>query len=97
MSRCCDVADVSVVSQVNYLHRVEEFPYMSADEQVGWIADDVEKLFPDLVTKDESGYKGVAYSRAVVLLTQAFQEYVQQTESRLQRLEEQASRSCSCN
>jgi hypothetical protein len=46
--------------QVSYEHRVDEYPErkLPSSSQVGWIADEVQELFPELVTIDEEGYQG---------------------------------------
>lgn len=42
--------------------------------QMGLIAQDVEKIFPEVVSTDEQGYKSLAYSNLVAALTEAIKE-----------------------
>jgi hypothetical protein len=80
------------ISGYTYNFRQEEFPKKGfpATTQMGLIAQEVEKVAPEVVTTDESGYKGIAYSNLVPLLIEAIK--VQQTEihdlrTRLEKLE----------
>jgi hypothetical protein len=58
---------------VTYYYRPEDFPEMkfTDKQQVGLIAQDVEKVFPQLVFEDDKGYKGVDYVKLVPLLIEA--------------------------
>jgi hypothetical protein len=58
---------------VTYNYRPEDFPEMkfTDKQQVGLIAQDVEKVFPQLVFEDDKGYKGVDYVKLVPLLIEA--------------------------
>ena len=47
----------------------------------GLVAQEVEKLFPELVRSDASGYKAVAYDKLSVVLLQGMKEQQQQIES----------------
>ncbi|MEK6888437.1 MAG: tail fiber domain-containing protein [Candidatus Aenigmatarchaeota archaeon] len=42
--------------------------------QIGFIAQDVEKVIPEVVTTDNNGYKGISYERITPVLTGAIQE-----------------------
>jgi hypothetical protein len=61
---------------VNYFLRTEEFPEMgfSTDPQIGLIAQEVEKIFPQLVSTDPNGFKSIAYDKLSVLLLEAVKE-----------------------
>jgi Chaperone of endosialidase len=61
---------------VNFSWRVEEFPEMhfGTSRSYGLIAQEVEKLFPEMVGKDEHGYRTVDYSRLPLLLVQGVRE-----------------------
>jgi len=41
---------------------------------LGYIAQEVEKLFPNLVLTDDTGYKAMAYDRIPLLNTMAIKE-----------------------
>ncbi len=57
----------------------DEFPEMNFSDgtQIGFIAQEVEPLFPELVVTDRNGYKSVDYSRMSVILFQAVREQQQ--------------------
>ena len=59
-----------------YRYNTDAFPSRKFPEgrQIGWMADDVEKAFPELVESDDSGFKHVAYARAVALFSEAMRE-----------------------
>ncbi|MDI6721880.1 MAG: tail fiber domain-containing protein, partial [Candidatus Aenigmarchaeota archaeon] len=42
--------------------------------QIGFIAQDVEKIIPEVVATDNNGYKGISYERITPVLTGAIQE-----------------------
>ena len=44
------------------------------ERQIGFIAQEVEAIFPELVSIDKDGYKGVQYARFVPLLVEAMKE-----------------------
>ncbi len=46
----------------------------SQEQQIGFIAQEVEKVFPQLVHTDGKGYKAVAYAKMVPILLQAIKE-----------------------
>ena len=43
-------------------------------EDIGLIAQDVERIFPELVAEDGDGYKGIAYSKLTAVLIEAMKE-----------------------
>ncbi len=61
---------------VNYLWRIDEFPKNNFDTtlQLGVIAQEIEKIVPEVVRTDEKGYKSVEYSKLVALLIEAVKE-----------------------
>jgi hypothetical protein len=56
-----------------------------SEDQVGLIAQEVERLFPGLVQTDANGYKGVAYGNLVGVLVEALREQ----QSEIERLQHQ--------
>jgi len=52
---------------------IEEFPYLAACNQIGFLADEVERVIPDIMSTDEQGYKAIVYSRIVAMNTGAIQ------------------------
>ena len=61
---------------VSYDWRTEEFPeyHFGSARAVGLIAQEVEKVFPDMVSTDARGYKQVNYSELPYLMLQAIRE-----------------------
>jgi hypothetical protein len=61
---------------VYYYWRKDEFPDkgFSSDKQIGFIAQDIEKTFPEVVMTDKDGYKSVDYSRLTPILVEAIKE-----------------------
>ena len=43
-------------------------------QDIGLVAQEVEKVFPELVAEDEQGYKGIAYSKLTAVLIEAIKE-----------------------
>jgi len=73
---------------VNYYWKTAEFPNMhfTGKMQVGFIAQDVEKIFPEMVFTDESGYKSIDYSRLTPVLVETIKEQEKQIISITERL-----------
>lgn len=75
-----------LLAQINgyrFNWRNDEFPEMNFENgtQIGIIAQEVEKVFPELVRTDKNGYKAVSYEKLSVLLLQGMKEQQQQIES----------------
>ncbi len=70
------LAKISLLEGVSYEFRAEEFPDMEfgKTKDIGLIAQEVEKVVPELVTTDEEGFKSVNYSHMVALLIEAIKE-----------------------
>lgn len=58
---------------VSYEMKTEEFPnqYFNAGQQVGLIAQEVEKIVPEVVTEGPNGYKAIDYAKLVPLLIES--------------------------
>ena len=61
---------------VNYFWKTKEFPdrYFNEINQIGLIAQEVEKIFPELVVTNIDGYKSVDYSKLTPILVEAIKE-----------------------
>jgi trimeric autotransporter adhesin len=61
---------------VTYDWRTEEYPQFrfSSGKEIGLIAQEVEKVFPDMVSTDQLGYKRVNYGELPYLMLQAIRE-----------------------
>jgi hypothetical protein len=57
----------------------------------GFLAQDVEKLFPEFVFSSETGIKGIAYSNFSVIAVKAIQEQQQMIDEQKQKLDQQQS------
>ncbi len=75
------VVNICFVFQVNFRYRTEEFPtrHFSDKQQIGWIADQVLTVVPELVEVDSEGFKSVAYARACALVAAAVKELHDET------------------
>ena len=77
---------VTELRPVHYFWRADEFPekHFGDRQSYGLIAQDVEQVFPDLVTTNEDGYKTVNYSKLPLIAIQAIRELEERNQS-LQR------------
>jgi N-acetylneuraminic acid mutarotase len=75
---------------VTYNLRSSEFPQMQFDtkEQIGLIAQEVEKVLPSIVHTSSNGYKGVAYEKIVPLLIEGMKEQQKQIELQQKQIDE---------
>jgi hypothetical protein len=79
-----------VVSNIMQL-QAKTYHYISSDgdrRSYGFLAQDVEKLFPDFVFSSENGTKGIAYSNFSVIAVKAIQEQQQLIETLMKKNEE---------
>jgi hypothetical protein len=67
---------VLTLNGLHYDWRVDEFKEnnFSKDRQIGFIAQEIEKIFPEMVFTDEKGYKSVDYARLTPVLVEAIKE-----------------------
>ncbi len=74
---------VTRLQPVHYFWRADEFPdkHFGDRQSYGLIAQDVEQVFPDLVTTNEDGYKAVNYSKLPLLAIQAIRELEERNRS----------------
>ena len=74
---------------VGFNWKKDEYPDLKFNDgpQIGFIAQDVEKIFPELVTTDNNGYKGISYEKIVPVLTEAIKEQQKQIEELKARIE----------
>ena len=65
-----------------YNYRTNEFSDKGFPEsrQIGWIAQEVEKVAPELVTKDKNGYLYLSYSHSSPLIAAAVVELSNQVD-----------------
>ncbi len=82
---------VCALNGVSYEMRTNEFPNknFSNGTTIGWIAQEVEKVVPELVMEDTEGFKAVAYARSVALLGNAIAELRQEMQQELKKLQDE--------
>lgn len=70
------LAKITALQGVNYDWKVAEFPTYEFGEQrqIGFIAQQVEKIFPEVVITDVDGYKSMAYDKLTAALVEAIKE-----------------------
>jgi hypothetical protein len=96
-----DIADIAnpleevlALRGVRYRWNTKEFPAMFFGDkpQIGFIAQDVEQVYPELVTTAPNGYKMVDYARLTPILVEAMREQqviIVSLEQRVSALENQ--------
>ena len=77
---------------VTFDWRQNEYPALNFDNrrQVGFIAQEVEKILPELVSTDKNGYKSVAYANVVPVLVEAVkaqQKQITQLKAKISRMD----------
>ena len=85
------LAAVLKLRGVTYYWKRAEFPekQFPARRQLGFIAQEIEPLYPEMVTTDADGYKSVDYSRLTPVLVEAIKEQQQQIEAQKAETEAQ--------
>ncbi len=73
---------IQQMNGVYYFWKKDEFKNMgfTDDKQIGFIAQEVEKIYPELVNTDEQGYKSVDYSKVTPIIVEAIKEQQKQIE-----------------
>ncbi|MBY0424394.1 MAG: tail fiber domain-containing protein [Cytophagales bacterium] len=73
---------------VSYAWRTSEFPQkeFSPRPQIGFIAQEIEKVYPELVETDKLGYKSVEYTKMVAILLEAIKEQQKLIESQSEEI-----------
>ena len=76
---------------VHFFWRADEFPnkQFGTNKSFGLIAQEVEQIFPDLVTTDEQGFKAVNYSKVPLYTVQAVIELKAEVDLLKQQLQRQ--------
>jgi hypothetical protein len=82
---------ISQLKPVYYYWKKDEFPdkYFTDKRQIGLIAQDMQKVFPELVVEDKEGYLSVDYSRFTSVLLKAIQEQQQIIHEQQQQIHDQ--------
>jgi len=74
--------NVMNITGVTYEWRKEEFPHKNFRDgiQIGFVAQDIEKVLPELVTTDGEGWKSVSYGLLSPILVEAIKDQQAQIE-----------------
>jgi hypothetical protein len=82
---------VAQLQPVHFYWRSEEFKdrHFGSRQSFGLIAQEVEKVLPELVVEDEQGYKAVNYSKLPLLTLQAVKELKAENDNLKQQINEQ--------
>ena len=77
------LSNILQLQGVNYYWKTDEFPEnnFTKEKQIGFIAQDIEKFYPEVILTDNNGYKSVDYSRLTPILVEAIKEQQQQIET----------------
>ena len=68
--------NVLKIQGVTYNWKIDEYPdkHFSKDEQIGFIAQEIEKIYPQVVLTDKDGYKSIDYSKLTPILVEAIKD-----------------------
>ncbi|MFO7829679.1 MAG: tail fiber domain-containing protein [Bacteroidales bacterium] len=79
---------IKQLNGVSFLWKVNEFPdkQLSSKGQIGVIAQEVEKVLPELVFEDDEGFKAVAYDKLNAVLIEAIKEQQKTIEKQEQEI-----------
>jgi hypothetical protein len=80
------------VMQLNGVYFNWKDESMDQSRHVGLIAQEVEKVLPELVSTDEEGYKSVAYTKTVAVLVEAVKEQQKMIEQQQKEIDELKAR-----
>jgi hypothetical protein len=83
------IDNICKLNGVSFEWRKDEFPEnnFDSDKHIGLIAQDVEKIFPDLVKTDNNGYKAVSYDRLSVILLEGLKDQQKQIKSQQEQID----------
>lgn len=78
---------------VKFDWRKDEFPnkVLVGDRQIGFIAQEIEKIFPELVSYDRDGYRLLDYAKLTAILVEGIKEQQTEIESQEKEIERQGS------
>jgi hypothetical protein len=83
-----EISGVTYKWNEEYLKDKDVDGYFVRETEVGVIAQDVEKVLPEVVATRENGYKAVRYEKLVALLIEAVKDQQKQIDELKARLEE---------
>ncbi len=86
--------DVAQLQPVHFRWRADDYPErgLGRSRSFGLIAQDVEKVFPEMVTRDEKGFAAVRYNELPLVLLQAVRELKEEKDALKRELRAQEER-----
>jgi len=80
---------VSQLRGVRFVWRADEFKEMNfnSGKKIGLIAQEVEKVIPEVVSTDKEGFKSVEYAKLTALLVEAVKELKSENQALKERIE----------
>ena len=80
---------VTQMQGVHFNWKTDEYPdkHFSQGQQTGLIAQEVEKVLPELVHTDKEGYKSVSYDKITAVLIEAVKELKADHQAKIEQLE----------
>ena len=79
----------SILQLQGKTYRWKEDTTFANKADIGLVAQEVEKVFPELVAENEQGYKGIAYSKLTAVLIEAMKEQQQQFTAEITALQKE--------
>lgn len=88
-----EISHLQKVSQLKgytYHWKTDEFPnkYFTPRKQIGMMAQEVEVVYPELVTTNEIGEKGIDYAKLTPILLEAIKELAKENKELTKRVEQ---------
>ena len=73
---------------VSFDWKIDQYPELrfSNRNQMGFIAQEVEEIFPELVKEDHEGYKAIDYGKFTPIIVEAMKEQQQEIEDLQQEI-----------
>ncbi|MCO6360500.1 tail fiber domain-containing protein [Roseivirga pacifica] len=81
---------IKLINGVRYDWRIDEFPNrrFKTGKNIGFIAQEVQAVFPELVSESSDGYLSVSYSGMTPILVEAVKDQQETIESQVQTIDE---------
>lgn len=85
------LSKVLALQGVTYNWKINQFKDKGFDSrpQIGFVAQDVEKIFPALVYTDNKGYKSMSYDKLTAVLVEAMKELKSKSDAKISSLEKE--------
>lgn len=79
------LSKLQMLKGVQYFWRTDEYSerHFSRSKDLGFIAQDMEKVFPELVSTDYKGYKSIEYAKLSAVIIEAIKEIKSQSDAKM--------------